>query len=111
LILVIIGWTGLARVVRGRFLAQREEDYVMSARLTGSGEMRVIFRHILPAMTSHLIARLTPSVPDTIWGETNLGFLGLGVEGHGRYEHDCGWMVEFHNPDQSCKRNAYGPNR
>ena len=56
-----------------------EEDYFMSARLTGIGAMRVIFRDILPAMTSHLIASLTLSVPGMILGETSLSFLGLGL--------------------------------
>lgn len=78
-LLGIIGWTGLARVVRGRFLALREEDFVMSARLCGSSEMRIIVRHMVPAMTSHLIASLTLSVPGMILGETSLSFLGLGL--------------------------------
>jgi peptide/nickel transport system permease protein len=79
ILLAIIGWTGLARVVRGRFLALREEDFVMAARLVGSGEMRVIARHLVPSMTSHLIASLTLSVPGMILGETSLSFLGLGL--------------------------------
>jgi peptide/nickel transport system permease protein len=78
-ILAIIGWTGLARVVRGRFLALREEDFVMAARLCGSNEMRIIVRHMLPAMTSHLIASLTLSIPGMILGETSLSFLGIGL--------------------------------
>jgi peptide/nickel transport system permease protein len=79
ILLAIIGWTGLARVVRGRFLALREEDFVMAARLAGSNEMRVIVRHMVPAMTSHLIASLTLAVPGMILGETSLSFLGLGL--------------------------------
>ena len=78
-VLAIIGWTGLARVVRGRFLTLREEDFVMAARLVGSGEWRVIVRHMVPSMTSHLIASLTLSVPGMILGETSLSFLGLGL--------------------------------
>ena len=78
-VLAIVGWTGLARVVRGRFLALREDDFVMAARLVGSGEWRVIVRHMVPSMTSHLIASLTLSVPGMILGETSLSFLGLGL--------------------------------
>jgi peptide/nickel transport system permease protein len=79
ILLAIIGWTGLARVVRGRFLALREDDFVMAARLAGSSEMRIIGRHMVPSMTSHLIASLTLSVPGMILGETSLSFLGLGL--------------------------------
>lgn len=79
IILAIIGWTSMARVVRGRFLALREEDFVMAARLAGSSELRIILRHMVPAMTSHLIASLTLSIPGMILGETSLSFLGLGL--------------------------------
>jgi len=78
-VLAIIGWTGLARVVRGRFLALREDDFVMAARLVGSNQWRIIVRHMVPSMTSHLIASLTLSVPGMILGETSLSFLGLGL--------------------------------
>lgn len=78
-LLAIIGWTGLARVVRGRFLALREEDFVMAARLCGASEMRIIVKHMLPSMTSYLIASLTLSVPGMILGETALSFLGIGL--------------------------------
>ena len=79
LILSFIGWTGLARVVRGRFLALREEDFVMAARLSGSSEMRVIVRHMVPSFLSYLIASLTLAVPGMILGETSLSFLGVGL--------------------------------
>lgn len=79
LILALIGWTSLARVVRGRFLSLRTEDYVMSARLTGASEYRVMTRHMLPAMTSYIIAAMTLAVPEMILGETALSFLGLGL--------------------------------
>ncbi len=79
LILSIIGWTGLARVVRGRFLSLREEDFVLSARLDGSSEMRVILRHMVPSFASHIIASLTLAIPATILAETALSFLGLGL--------------------------------
>jgi len=79
-ILSLVGWTGLARVVRGKFMALREEDFVMAARLTGSSEMRIIFKHMLPSFYSHIIASLTLSVPGMILGETSLSFLGLGLQ-------------------------------
>jgi peptide/nickel transport system permease protein len=79
LVLSFIGWTGLARVVRGRFLSLREEDFVMAARLAGSGEMRVIFRHMLPSFFSHIIASLTLAIPAIILAETGLSFIGLGL--------------------------------
>jgi len=79
LILSLISWTGMARVVRGRFLALREEDFVMAAKLAGSSELRVILRHMVPSFTSHIIASLTLSIPDMILGETGLSFIGLGL--------------------------------
>ena len=79
LILSLIGWTGLARVVRGRFLALREEDFVMAAKISGSGESRIIFRHMVPSFFSHIIAALTLAVPEMILSETALSFLGLGL--------------------------------
>lgn len=79
LILALIGWTHLARVVRGRFLSLKTEDYVLAARLTGASETRIIIRHMLPAMTSYIIAAMTLAVPEMILGETALSFLGLGL--------------------------------
>jgi peptide/nickel transport system permease protein len=79
LILAIVGWTGLARVVRGRFLSLREEDFVLAARLSGARQPRIIFRHMLPSFSSHIIASLTLAIPGTIIGETALSFLGLGL--------------------------------
>jgi peptide/nickel transport system permease protein len=79
-LLSVIGWTSLARVVRGRFLSLREEDFVMAARLDGSSQTRVIFRHILPSFTSHVIASVTLAIPAMILGETALSFLGLGLQ-------------------------------
>ncbi|RPJ50895.1 MAG: ABC transporter permease, partial [Chloroflexi bacterium] len=79
LILSLIGWTGLARVVRGRFLALREEDFVMAAKISGSSESRIIFNHMVPSFMSHIIAALTLAVPEMILSETSLSFLGLGL--------------------------------
>lgn len=79
IILSFVGWTGLARVVRGRFLSLREEDFVMAARLSGTNESRIIFRHMLPSFLSHIIASLTLSIPGIILAETGLSFIGLGL--------------------------------
>jgi peptide/nickel transport system permease protein len=78
-LLSLIGWTGLARVVRGRFLALRDEDFITAAKLVGASESRVILRHMVPSFASHIIASLTLSVPSMILSETALSFLGLGL--------------------------------
>jgi len=78
-ILSILGWTGLARVVRGKILSLREEDFVMAARLAGTAEMRIIIRHLLPSFLSHLIVSITMSIPGMILAETSLSFLGIGL--------------------------------
>lgn len=80
MILSLVGWTGLARVVRGKFLSLREEDFVMAAQLNGATERTVIFKHLLPLFYSHIIASLTLSVPGMIIGETALSFIGLGLQ-------------------------------
>ncbi|MFH0963100.1 MAG: ABC transporter permease [Planctomycetota bacterium] len=79
LILSVIGWTGLARVVRGKILSLREEDFAMAARLAGASEMRIIRKHLLPSFYSYLIVSLTLSVPGMILAETTLSYLGLGL--------------------------------
>jgi peptide/nickel transport system permease protein len=79
LILSFVGWTELARVVRGRFLALRTEDFVTAARLDGGSRGRVIFRHMMPSMASHIIASVTLAIPVMIIAETSLSFLGLGL--------------------------------
>ena len=79
-ILSVIGWSGLARVVRGKLLALREEDYSLAAQAAGASQPRIIFRHLLPGFTSHLIVSLTLAIPGSILGETTLSFLGLGMQ-------------------------------
>jgi peptide/nickel transport system permease protein len=79
-IVSLLGWTGLAREVRGRFLALRREDFVTAAWLDGSSEKRLIFRHILPSLTSHILAVVTLAVPSMIVAETSLSFLGIGLK-------------------------------
>ena len=78
-IISLIGWTELARVVRGRFLSLREEDFVMAAELAGCGQMRIIFTHLVPSFLSHIIAATTLAIPAMIISETSLSFLGLGL--------------------------------
>jgi len=78
-ILALITWTGLAREVRGRFLVLREEDYIVAAKLSGCSQMRIVFRHMVPTMASHIIAAVTLAIPVMIINETFLSFLGLGL--------------------------------
>jgi peptide/nickel transport system permease protein len=80
LILSLTGWAQLARVVRGRFLSLRTEEFVTAARLDGASEGRVIFRHMLPSFASHIIASMTLAIPAMILAETSLSFLGLGLQ-------------------------------
>jgi peptide/nickel transport system permease protein len=79
LILALFSWTELARVVRGRFLSLREEDFVTAAELVGCSRMRIIFRHMVPSFLSHIIAATTLALPAIIIFETSLSFLGLGL--------------------------------
>jgi len=79
IVLSLLGWTGLARVIRGKILSLREEDYAIAADLLGASHSRIIGRHLLPGFTSHIIVSLSLSVPAMILGETALSFLGLGL--------------------------------
>jgi peptide/nickel transport system permease protein len=78
-VLAALQWTGLARVVRGKILSLREEDYAMAARLLGASHRRILFRHLLPGFASHIIVSLSLAVPAMVLGETSLSFLGLGL--------------------------------
>lgn len=78
-ILSILGWTGLARVVRGRFYSLKTEDFVIAARVDGCSDFRIIMRHMVPSFMSHIIATITLAVPSMIIAETSLSFLGLGL--------------------------------
>lgn len=78
-VLSLIGWTGMARVVRGKFLALREEEFIMSAELDGVPRVRMIFRHMIPSFMSHIIAAATLAIPGMILGETALSFIGIGL--------------------------------
>ncbi|MGQ9554406.1 MAG: ABC transporter permease [Anaerolineae bacterium] len=79
IILSFLTWTGLARVVRGRFLSLRQEDFVTAARLSGASSSRIVFVHLVPSVMSHIIASITLSIPSMILSETSLSFLGLGL--------------------------------
>ena len=78
-LLSLIGWTALAREVRGRFLSLKTEDFVIAARLDGVRELQIILRHMAPSMTSHIIASVTLAIPGMILAETALSFLGIGL--------------------------------
>ena len=80
IIFSMIGWTGLARVIRGKLLALREEDFVMAGRIAGATQSAIIGRHLLPSFASYIIVSLTLAIPQTILGETALSFLGLGLQ-------------------------------
>lgn len=79
IILSIIGWTSLARVVRGKFITLKTEDFVKAARLDGCSTLRIIFRHMVPTFMSHIIATVTLAIPGMIIAETSLSFLGIGL--------------------------------
>jgi peptide/nickel transport system permease protein len=78
-VLSLIGWTGMARVVRSRFLSLREEDFVMAAKLAGSSEFRIVVAHMVPSFLSYIIASVTLAIPGMILGETSLSFIGVGL--------------------------------
>lgn len=80
IILSIIGWGGLARQIRGKILALREEEYILASKLVGCSERRILFTHLLPNCLSHIIVIATLSIPGMILGETSLSFLGLGIK-------------------------------
>ena len=80
LIVSLLGWTSLAREVRGRFLSLRNEDFVTAARLDGMSEVGIIFHHLVPSFMSHIIATLTLAIPSMILAETALSFLGIGLQ-------------------------------
>ena len=80
LILSFINWTGMARVVRGKMLSLKNEDYVMAARLAGVSTWSIIWKHLVPGFMSYLIVSMTLSIPGSIVGETSMSYLGLGIK-------------------------------
>ncbi len=79
IVLSIVGWTGLARVVRGKLLSLRDLDFVVASKLCGGSDLYIINRHLLPNFASHLIVTLTLAIPGMILGETALSFIGIGM--------------------------------
>jgi peptide/nickel transport system permease protein len=79
IILALLSWTGMARVVRGRFLSLREDDFILAARLDGASKTRLIGKHMIPSFLSHIIASVTIAIPFMILAETALSFLGVGL--------------------------------
>ena len=80
LILALFFWTGLARVVRGIFLSLREKEYVEAAKASGAGDLRIMFRHILPNTLGPVIVNGTLAVATAILAEAALSFLGFGIK-------------------------------
>ncbi len=78
-VLSFFGWCGLARMIRSKLLALREEEYALAAEVMGASRMRIIFKHLIPGFASQIIVSLTMTVPRMILGETSLSFLGLGL--------------------------------
>ncbi len=79
IVVSLFAWTELARVVRGRYLAMRQEDFVTAAIVAGASQRRIIFRHMLPSFYSHIIAASTLALAFMVISETTLSFLGLGL--------------------------------
>jgi peptide/nickel transport system permease protein len=80
IIFSIVGWTGLARVVRGKLLSLREEEFAIAAKVAGASDWRIISKHLLPLFFSYIVVAMTMSVPGMILGETSLSFIGLGMQ-------------------------------
>ena len=79
IIISLLGWTGLARIVRGKFISLRQEDFVTAAKLAGVSDFKIILKHLVPGFMSYLIVNLTLGIPSMIIGETSMSFLGLGI--------------------------------
>ncbi len=80
ILLSLVGWAGLARTVRGKFLALRSEGYIMAAKYSGASDWWIITKHLIPSFMSYIIVSLTINIPGMILGETSLSFLGLGLQ-------------------------------
>ena len=78
-IMSLFGWTTLARVIRGKFISLREEDFIMAAKVSGSSQFQIILRHMIPNFIGYILVDMTLSIPAMIIGETALSFLGLGL--------------------------------
>ena len=103
IILALSNWTGLARIVRGKLISIRGEDYITAAVLSGVSDKKIILRHMLPSFSSYLIVNITMSIPGMILGETSLSYLGLGLQ-----SPTISWGVLL-NEAQSIKVIALNP--
>jgi peptide/nickel transport system permease protein len=79
IILSIVGWTGVARVVRGKIISLREEDFVLASKIAGAKDGYIVRNHLVPSFLSYIIVSITLAIPNMILGETALSFLGLGL--------------------------------
>jgi peptide/nickel transport system permease protein len=79
-IFALLGWTQLARQIRGKALAMRETDFILAAKEMGASDRRIIFRHLFPNCLSHIIVVLTLTIPAIILSESFLSFLGIGIQ-------------------------------
>lgn len=79
IILSFVGWTGMARVIRSKFMSLREEEYVLAAISYNTSKWEIIFKHLIPNFMSYILVSLTLSIPSMIIGETSLSFLGIGL--------------------------------
>jgi peptide/nickel transport system permease protein len=79
ILFALIGWTDLARVVRGKFISLKNEDYVVAAKIFGVGNIKIIVKHLLPGFISYLVVATTLAIPGMILSETAMSFLGLGI--------------------------------
>lgn len=79
ILLSLVGWVNVARVVRGKFLSLRDEDFVLAARVMGANDWWLISRHLIPNFLSYVLVSITLSIPGMILGETSLSFLGIGL--------------------------------
>jgi len=79
IILALLLWTSLARIVRGVFLSLREKEYVQAARAAGAGDLRIMFRHMLPNTIGPIVVNMTLVLAAAIIIEATLSFLGIGV--------------------------------
>jgi peptide/nickel transport system permease protein len=80
LIFALLGWTLLAREVRGKVMSFRETDFILAAKEMGASDKRIIFKHLLPNSLSHIIVVMTLAIPSVILAEAFLSFLGIGIQ-------------------------------
>ena len=95
MIFSLLGWPGLARVIRGQILALREKEFALAAKAIGASDMRIILRHLLPNITSYLVVVATLAIPGMILGEATISFLGYGIK-----EPMTSWGLLLHQANE-----------